>query len=66
MFQSEWINAAEFRARLQIGRTTQWRLMKSGFLRLGIHFIRTGIGKRSALKFNYPACELALAIYTQA
>ena len=65
VFVSEWIDAAEFRKRLKIGRTTQWQLMKSGTLKPVVHYFRTSNGSRAALRFNYPACEFALGINTQ-
>jgi hypothetical protein len=66
MFESEWVNAKEFRQRLGIGRTTQWAMMKKGILRPPYHFIRIGIGPKSPLIFNLPAFELALMVRTQA
>jgi hypothetical protein len=65
MFESEWVNAKEFRQRLGIGRTTQWAMMKKGILRPPYHFCRVGTGKKSTLLFNLPACELAFLVYTQ-
>jgi len=65
MFASYWITAPEFRAELGISRTTQWKLIKHGYLRPSVHFFRAGIGSRAPLRFNLPACLLALQIYTQ-
>ena len=65
MFASEWISAEEFRSRLGIGRTTQWTLMREGVLKPVVHYYRISSGKRAPLKFNLPACEMALMILTQ-
>ena len=65
VFVSEWIDAVEFRKRLNIGRTTQWHLIKSGTLKPVVHYFRTGNGSRAVLRFNYPACEFAFGINTQ-
>jgi len=65
MFTSVWVTAEEFRAELGICRTTQWKLLKNGYLRPAVHFYRAGIGKKAPLRFNLPACLLALQIYTQ-
>ena len=65
MFSSEWITAEEFRVRWGIGRTTQWTLMKNGTLKPCVHYLRVSTGRRAALKFNYPACEIALTVRTQ-
>ena len=65
MFATEWVDAKEFRRQLGIGRTKQWQLMKAGVLKPAIHYLRTDIGSRAALKFNVPACLLALCCRTQ-
>lgn len=39
--------------------------MRQGILKPAAHYFRVSTGKRAALKFNLPACELALQIVTQ-
>jgi hypothetical protein len=65
VFSSEWVSAVEFRQQLGICRTTQWNLMQQGILKPCVHYFRVSTGRRAALRFNLPACELALQIMTQ-
>jgi len=57
------VTQPELIAELRISRTQLWRLRAHGYLRGGTHFRRSGLGSRSALLFNAPACELALGLY---
>jgi hypothetical protein len=66
MFASEWVTASEFRRHFSIGRTQQWTLMKRGILKPCVHYFRTNTSGRAALRFNVPACELAMQVITQA
>lgn len=66
VFQSEWLSQAEALAALQISRSTMHRLRAAGVLRDGVHTHRTGLGRRSPLRFNLPACRLALQVHTLA
>jgi hypothetical protein len=62
MFTTNWVTAEQFRAELGICRTTQWKLLKNGYLRPAVHFYRAGIGKKA------PCCELRrlTVVYEQA
>jgi hypothetical protein len=40
--------------------------MKRGILKPCVHYFRTNMGSRAALRFNVPACELAMQVITQA
>jgi len=53
------------RHQLRLGRTTQWRLMKEGYFKGGVHYFRSGASSHGHLRFNLPACEMALKLYTQ-
>jgi len=64
-FQSQWVKASKMRQSLGISRTHQWRLMKQNYFKAGVHFFRTKPSNRSELRFNLPACEMALLLYTQ-
>jgi hypothetical protein len=66
MFESEWVTANDFRRHFNIGRTQQWTLMKRGILKPCVHYFRTNTSSRAALRFNVPACELAMQVITQA
>lgn len=51
---------------LGISRATMHRLRAAGVLRDGVHCFRAGLGCRAPLRFNVPACELALQVHTAA
>jgi hypothetical protein len=40
--------------------------MKRGILKPCVHYFRINTSRRAALRFNVPACELALQVITQA
>ena len=60
-----WLTASEFEKHFKISTTTRWRMMKSGRLLPAHHYVRANTSNRSALRFNLPACEMALAFNTQ-
>jgi hypothetical protein len=64
VFQSEWTTQAEALQKLGISRSSMHRLRAAGIIRDGIHTWRAGIGSRAPLRFNVPACELALQVHT--
>jgi hypothetical protein len=66
MFESDWRSAAEFRQYFRMSRTQQWTLMKRGVLKPSVHYFRINTSRRAALRFNVPACELAMQVITQA
>ena len=65
MFESDWRTAPEFRQHFRISRTQQWNLMKRGVLKPCVHYFRINTSRRAALRFNVPACELAMQVITQ-
>ena len=66
MFRSEWTTQAEALQLLGISRSSMHRLRAAGIIRDGVHTWRAGIGSRAPLRFNVPACELALQVHTLA
>lgn len=53
-------------AALGISRATLHRLRTAGIIRDGVHSYRCGMGRRSPLRFNVPACVLALQVHAAA
>jgi hypothetical protein len=53
-------------AMLGISRATLHRMRAAGIIRDGIHSYRAGMGSRAPLRFNVPACVLALQVHTAA
>ena len=64
-WQFEGISASEFRRRFQVCRTKEWQLRKDNILRVGTHYMRTGLSSRSAILYNPVTCEYALKLMTQ-
>ena len=52
---SHLITHTELQERLCVSRSTIQRMMRSGILQAGKHYIRTSAGERSPLRFNYEA-----------
>jgi hypothetical protein len=66
VFQSEWVTQQEALEALGISRATLHRLRAAGIIRDGVHSLRVGLSSRSPLRFNLPACALALQVHTLA
>jgi hypothetical protein len=66
VFQSEWVNQPEALQALGISRATLHRLRSAGIIRDGVHTFRVGLSSRAPLRFNLPACALALQVHTLA
>jgi len=60
-----WLTSTEFEKHFKVSTTTRWRMMKSGRLLPAHHYVRANDGRRSALRFNLPACTMALTAKTQ-
>lgn len=66
VFESQWLDQPQALNALGVSRATMHRLRTAGIIRDGVHSYRCGMGRRAPLRFNVPACVLALQVLAAA
>lgn len=62
-YRSEWVPVAVAAKELGCSVRTLQRLRRAGVLRRGVHWHRSGLGRRAPVQVNLPASRLALQVW---
>lgn len=62
-WETRWETLADAAAEIGCSISTLYRLRASGLIARGVHWHRTGPGRRAPVVFNVPAVRLALQVF---